>query len=106
MKTLSKLKILQLFLLFFLIISCRENITQFPDEGVTGAIYISSAPPGASIFIRGTYMQKQTPVWLEDLDAGNYFLTLKLEGYADTSFFINLEENAKRYFTVSLKANY
>ncbi len=61
----------------------------------SGLIAITSEPSNAEIFVSDTSTGKFTPDSLTNLDPGNYFITLKLENYKDTSFSVSLNKNEK-----------
>ncbi len=53
------------------------------EQGIvkTGLIYLSSSPPGASIYVGKRRYTKKTPVLLQDLLPGDYAIRLSLQGY-------------------------
>ncbi len=53
------------------------------------SISISSSPPGASIYLDGSY-QGKTPLNITKVSAGSRNITLKLPGYQDLSVTMNL----------------
>lgn len=55
-------------------------------EQTTGNLFIESEPAGAGIYISDTSAGKITPDSLKLLDEGIYNITLKLQGYEDTTF--------------------
>jgi len=68
-----------------------DPITPPIDE--TGDIFITSVPAGAQIWVNGTNSGKVTPDSVTDLDAEDYNITLKLEGYYDTTFTVSVTAN-------------
>lgn len=96
--------ILLILAVISLFISCRENKVVFPDEPVDAAIFVNSNPIGASIFLRNDFTYKITPDWIENLTSGTYRVTLKYDGYVDTSVSIRLSTSQKKYLTIQLRA--
>ncbi|GJQ61803.1 MAG: hypothetical protein SCALA702_08560 [Melioribacteraceae bacterium] len=81
--------------------ACRE----YPLEVNYGnaKVNIKSNPRGAAIFVDGLSTGKVTPDSLVNLHGGNYSISLKLYGYRDTSFVINIEESDSSIVSVELK---
>lgn len=96
--------ILLILCLIYLFISCREDKVVFPDEPVDAAIFVNSNPRGASIFLRNDFTNKITPDWIENLTPGTHRITLKYDGYMDTSVSIRLSTSQKKYLTIQLRA--
>ncbi|MFH1526782.1 MAG: PEGA domain-containing protein [Bacteroidota bacterium] len=82
---------------------CREDIVVYPDQENTGSVYLSSSPPGASIFLRNSYIEKITPALISNLSEGSYFVSLRLNGYSDTSTVVIIENNKTEYLSIRLK---
>lgn len=57
---------------------------------LSGTISVNSEPAGAQIFLSGTSTGKITPDSLPDLTPGIYSITLKLNGYKDSTFSANV----------------
>ncbi len=77
--------------LTFIIASCDNNNTTEPTvPDNTGKIFINSSPAGAQIFVDGTNTSKVTPDSTDKLSAGNHDVTLKLDGYRDTTITVNV----------------
>jgi len=53
------------------------------DAGVvkTGLIYLSSAPPGADVYLNGKKYAQKTPTVMQELLPGDHSVRMKLEGY-------------------------
>ncbi len=51
----------------------------------TGLVYLSSEPPGATVYIGGKKVADKTPTVLRDLVPGQYAVTLSLAGHEDWS---------------------
>ncbi len=77
---------LMLLLLGFIIASC-DNSTTGPTapEITTGSIIVGSDPAGAQIFLDNTNSGKVTNDTLKNVSFGSHSITLKLDGYRDTT---------------------
>ncbi|MGB8321185.1 MAG: PEGA domain-containing protein, partial [Ignavibacteriaceae bacterium] len=89
-------KILALFL--FLIVlsllqSCVDKIVVADIGKPTGKIFLDSDPPGAEIYLLGTKTDKVTPDSIDQLNKGEYDITLKKADYRDTSFKITVYDS-------------
>lgn len=75
-----------IFLLGLFIASCEDTTTN-PDDTTptTGTLVVQSTPVGAQIWVDGTNTGKVTPDTVKSLSAGTHNLTLKLDGYKDSS---------------------
>ncbi len=96
----------RLFLLIslsLLLLSCREQLVNGEGDGV---IYINSTPTGAEIYIKGDRTFKVTPDSLADLAPGVYQVDLKLTGYPDAGFNIQLSKGEKRYINYSFNNDF
>ena len=94
------------FSLIFLIIlasGCREDIFLYPEENYNNYVYVNSEPVGASIFLKGEYLEETTPAWLTNLEPGRHVFTLKLQGFIDTTFQVSVQDSSKEFITVFLK---
>ncbi len=98
----NKLLVILCLLGILMIDSCREDIIEFPEDSNKGTIFLDSTPPGASIFLGDTFTGKITPNQLPDLDPGDYTVKLKLPGYADTAFVVNLVPGGNPYKNVRM----
>ena len=96
-------RILFFVLLFFLLSSCREKLVDAPVGDNRNVIYISSQPQGAFIILSQFNTNKVTPDSLVDLPAGTYFITLRLNRYADTTVALELKDGAKSFVDVRLR---
>ena len=95
-------KIAALFL-FFLFFSCREDIVEFENENrFVGSISIESEPSGAQIYIHNEDTDKKTPFVFVNLAPGNYPITLRLDGYIDTTIVKKVQANGNSVVEVSL----
>jgi hypothetical protein len=100
------MKLSNIILIIFamsLLSSCREDKIVFPEEPVDAAIHINSYPAGASIFVREQFMNKITPAWIDNLTPGSYRVTLKYDGFVDTTKYIRLTESQKEYVFFQLR---
>ena len=88
---------------FTLLVSCREDKIVFPEEPVDAAIFVTSNPRGASIFYRNDFTNKITPDWVDNLDQGYHRITLKYDGYVDTSVTIRLSTSQKKYLSIQMR---
>jgi hypothetical protein len=57
-----------------------------------GELTVRSLPVGASIYIDGKYVNR-TPFTMKNLSAGNYELSLRMEGFVDSSEPVRIESN-------------
>ncbi len=57
----------------------------------TGLIYLSTAPPGASVYVNGKLNSQQTPAVIRDLLPSGYSVKLDLEGYRSWSMNVPVE---------------
>jgi hypothetical protein len=76
--------------LSLIIASCDNNTTEPTVPDNTGKIFINSTPAGAQIFVDGTNTTKVTPDSTDKLSTGNHDVTLKLDGYRDTTITVNV----------------
>lgn len=92
------------FFLFFIIIffGCREDAVQYSLEQSTANVYVISYPREARIFLNNNFSGKTTPDTLKYLDPGTYLLTLKLEGYKDSTVSLQVEAEDKEIVSISL----
>jgi hypothetical protein len=72
-------------------------------ESLAKGLFLSSEPPGADVFINGAKQSGQTPVTLP-LAAGNYKLTLRLQGYDPYSGTVEVKDNAQTELNLKLSA--
>jgi hypothetical protein len=93
-----------IILFLILILGCREDIFLYPAEDYENFVYVNSDPVGASIFLKGVYLEETTPAWIRDLEPGNHLFTLKLQGYVDTTFRVSIKDSASEFITVHLRA--
>lgn len=78
-------------LFLFIILGCREDVVQFSIEQSTADVIIKSNPNNAQIFLDNSFSGKFTPDTLINLEPGSYLLTLKLDGFRDSSTTIVVE---------------
>ena len=102
-------KILTLFL--FLVVlsllqSCVDKIVVADIGKPTGKIYIDSDPPGAEIYLLGTKTDKVTPDSIDQLNKGEYDVTLKKANYRDTSFKITVYDSLTTTIKIVLQSIY
>ncbi len=69
-----------------------KNVT-LTKQVNTGNVFLQSTPGGAQIFISGINTNKLTPTTIQDLNEGSYQVTLKLNGYKDTTFNLIIIKN-------------
>ncbi len=90
--------------LVFVFTSCDED-TLTPDPSTqTGSIALTSTPAGAQIWKAGVNTTKVTPDSLTALAAGTYSITLKLDGYYDTTFTVTVTGGKVESKAVTLTA--
>ncbi|MFA5614467.1 MAG: PEGA domain-containing protein, partial [Methanoculleus sp.] len=65
-------------------------VLEYP--ALPGSISVTSTPAGAAVWLDGTDTGEFTPTTLEDVPAGDHVVTLKLDGYADASRTVTVEE--------------
>jgi hypothetical protein len=72
-------------------------------ESLATGLFLSSDPAGADVFINGAKQSGQTPVTLP-LAAGDYKLTLRLQGYDPYSTPVQVKDNAQTEMALKLSA--
>ena len=72
-------------------------------ESLATGLFVSSDPAGADVFINGAKQSGQTPVTLP-LAAGDYKLTLRLQGYDPYSTAVQVKDNAQTELALKLSA--
>lgn len=79
----------------FVLSSCEEDSDNpIGGDGTQGSVFVQSEPIGASIYVdNGTTSKGTTPDTVQNLTTGNHTITLKLDGYADTTFTVNIRED-------------
>ena len=87
------------FTLFLILItlsllqSCVDKIVVADIGKPTGKIFIDSDPAGAEIYLLGTKTGKVTPDSIDQLNKGEYDVTLKKANYRDTTFKITVYDS-------------
>jgi hypothetical protein len=86
--------IICLSVLYFIGIHCQKEVSVSPEESPIhkGFINIESNPTNAKIFLNDKNTGRITPDSLRWLEAGKYKLTLKLNNWADSVFYISIDE--------------
>ncbi len=79
--------------------SCVDKIVVVDTGNRGGKLILKSDPPGAQIYLLGTYTNKLTPDSIIQLKDGNYDVTLKKQNYHDTTFVISV------YDTLTISKN-
>ena len=93
-----------ILVLSFLLISCRDDIVEFSEiKKDSGSIYLNSVPQGAEIFVRDMRTNLNTPKNFPELDPGEYYFTLKLVGYKDTTVVATVESGKNNLLSIFLK---
>jgi hypothetical protein len=100
------LRLLLIFGVIFIFISCRENIMVFPGNQESLSqnqvnILLNSNPQGADVYLGADYTGKITPTNLE-LSPGSYIVTLSHREYRDTTFVLEVISGENRYISVQL----
>ena len=72
-------------------------------ESLAKGLFLSSDPAGADVFINGAKQSGQTPVTLP-LAAGDYKLTLRLQGYDPYSGTVQVKDNVQTQLALKLTA--
>ncbi len=100
----TNILILAILLLFT---SCEKDvyITPPPDVPANGYAYINSVPNGAAIFINGKNSGKVTPDSLTYIEYGAALLTLKKDGFYDTTFTVVFAKDVKNEISVDFTKN-
>lgn len=96
----KRLGFIYIFFLSLIVFACRENVFVAPDKHNT--IFVDSEPLGANIYLYSDFTGKVTPDSITALDPGYYAITLKLDGFSDTTLVVNLKEGDRPYLFVSL----
>lgn len=89
-------------LLFLALIGCREDIVEFSLDQSTANVFVNSFPREADIFLNDSYTGQQTPDTLHHLDPGSYNITLKRNGYRDSTIAISVEAADRPSVFISL----
>ncbi len=87
MLKMSKKVILAFTLSLFLVTCVEEHV--LPNFG---HMFITSDPAGATVLMNGENTGKVTPAKFDELLAGDYTFTLKLESFVDTTLSIKIDE--------------
>lgn len=100
-----KIHLLIISLLFFF--SCNKEITVDPPEEPvhTGIIFIASNPTHAKIFLENRNTGKFTPDSIRWLKEGIYKIFLRLEGWKDSAFIVNVKEQQRQNFNIDFSYN-
>lgn len=80
------------------------NATLVPG-GVPGYISVTSLPPGAAIWLDGSYTLKNTPDILRQIKPGEHRITLKKTGYIEYSTNVTVIDNSLSTVNVTLTKN-
>jgi hypothetical protein len=80
-------------ILGILIASCSDNSTNPPAVTEQGSFYLTSTPDSAQIWLNGQNTNKVTPDSVTSLEPNDYTVTLKYNGYRDTSFTVTVVAN-------------
>ncbi len=64
----------------------------------TGLVYLSTVPPGASIYLNNELTQLKTPASLQNLNPGDYIIRLTMDGYYDWSHDVTITPNNASVF--------
>ncbi len=84
--------------------SCVDKIVVVEAGNPGGKLILKSDPPGAQIYLLGTYTNKLTPDSIIQLKDGNYDVTLKKQNYHDTTFVISVYDTLTISKNVVLKS--
>jgi len=93
-KKMKKYLALLIVPILFFVASCTDSTTDAPVVSTKGSVVIQSTPVGAKIFLAGVDQGKVTPDTLKDLTEGSYQVTLKLDGYNDSTFTVTVTANS------------
>jgi streptogramin lyase len=95
-------KFLTILALIVVVFSCSEETTIINPPQNYGSIVINSNPQGTRIFLLGTNTNKVTPDSIQNLTPGDYEITLKKDGYVDTTLMVNVKSNLRTTLFVNL----
>ncbi|MBU2492734.1 MAG: PEGA domain-containing protein [Bacteroidetes bacterium] len=99
----KKVFLTAVFVISFFLISCREDIVEFAEiQKDSGSLFLSSYPQGAVIFLKDTQTNFKTPEEFDELEPGEYIITLKLDGYSDTTIVVNVESGKRNFLSIFL----
>jgi hypothetical protein len=101
----KKIFILPIILVVGLMFYSCDSTSTNPETSSKGSIYITSIPAGAQIWLGGTNQSKVTPDSITNLDAGSFQITLKLNGYKDTTFSVTVTAGQKATKNVVLTSS-
>lgn len=87
-----------------LIQSCVDKIVVADLGPPHGKMIIESEPQGAEIYLLGTKQNKVTPDSIDQLNSGEYEVTLKKENYRDTTIKITVYDSLTTYKLVVLQS--
>ncbi len=59
----------------------------------TGSIFVDSDPMGAQIYLNGNLINAQTPFTIDSVLTGDNSIKLSLDGFADSTVIVNVQEN-------------
>lgn len=95
-------------LLLFIVLSCREVITETQQKSSPtvlplGKIYLNSSPKGAAIYFDNITVGKITPDSITKIPQGDHIVKLKLSAYKDTTFSIYVGSGNYNFYYVALK---
>lgn len=86
-----------------MLFGCREDAVEFTLEQSTADVVINSHPREAAIYLNNNFTGELTPDTLKNLEAGSYLLTLRLNGYKDSSETIMVEPERDQSIFITLK---
>ena len=83
--------LLSLIVVLLLFTGCREDTVQFSLDESTADIFVNSFPRGADIYLNNQFTGEVTPYTIKYLEPGSHSVTLRLEGYKDTTVTLAVE---------------
>jgi hypothetical protein len=98
-----KLTLLSVVALLVLVSGCTTTgLRDLPPEGAaTGALTISSTPPGSEIYLDGVYMGT-TPTTIPDVAGGSHILELRYRDYTPWSKSLEIRGGTTSYVDATL----
>ena len=82
----------------------QKGVTLTVDNTIFGEVHLESDPSNAEIWLDGSYTNVLTPGTIPALVKGEYNVTLKLNGFFDTTFVMNVNSGATSSKFIFLKS--
>jgi hypothetical protein len=90
-----------------LTLSCdkKTSVTEYEPELLKGFVFLESIPGGATIYVNGTNTGQKTPDSIKWLEYGTNKFILRMKGYRDSTFILNIAENKKEFLNIDFTKN-